>query len=142
MLKHFFTLAVLIVVLSCNLSGCVEARFELSSESRLPKWFDIPEGMSRDELRVTVDYYIKSSGGEAVFKLYGDNGTRLKKVKGEMGIYPLQLKNPPEGSPENYPMYEIVIVDGVTDVIEHRERSNIFHMTNEPAILEEFGIRQ
>ena len=117
--------------------GCSESNFNLSPDSRLPKWFDVPEGMSRDKLNVTVDYYINSDGGEAVFKLYNGNMTRLKKVKGKTGLYPLQLKNPPSGSPEGYPMYEIVIVDGVKDIIEHRDRNNVFHMVDSPVVWEE-----
>jgi len=34
-------------------------------------------------------------------------------------------------------MYEIVMVDGVTDIIEHRERNDIFYMTDDPAVWKE-----
>jgi hypothetical protein len=137
MFKLILTRIALLAVLAFNLSGCAEARFELSPESRLPKWFEVPEGMSRDKLKVTVDYYINSSGGEAIFKLYNESGTRLRKISGEMGIYPLQLEKPSHDSPKGYPMYEIVMVDGVTDIIEHRERNDIFYMTDDPAVWKE-----
>jgi hypothetical protein len=98
--------------------------------------------MSRQNIEVTVDYYIRSSGGEAVFNLYGNNGMRLEKVKGEMGIYPLHLVNPPTGYPEGYPMYEVVTVDGVEDIIEHRGMNDIFYMTDDPAVWKELGLVQ
>ena len=132
----------LFLAVALSLTGCVESRFSLSPESRLPKWFEVPEGMSRENINVTVDYYIHSGGGEAVFKLYGNNGNRLEKVKAEMGIYPLHLANPPEGSSEGYPVYEIVTVDGVTDIIEHRGMNDIFYMTDDPAVWKELGLVQ
>ena len=128
---------IILLSLVILIDGCSESNFNLSPESRLPKWFEVPEGMSRDKLNVTMDYYIKSEGGEAVFKLYDMNGSRLKKVKGKTGLYPLELKNPPIGSQEGYPMYEIVIVDGIMDIVEHRDRNNIFHMVDSPEVWEE-----
>ena len=83
-----------------NLVGCVESSFNLSDDARLPKWFDIPEGMVREELTVTMDYYVMPSGGKAVFKLFDQNGKRLQKVKGvTRGKYPIELKSPPSGYP-------------------------------------------
>jgi hypothetical protein len=140
--KLFFTKLVLVLVLAHILSGCVESRFELDSKSRLPKWFEVPEGMSRDKLKLTMDYYIYSDGGVAVFKLYDENGDKLKKIEGKTGLYPIQLKNPPHGFPEGYPLYEIVDVNGVKDIVEHRERNNVFHMTDNPVVWEELGIKQ
>lgn len=39
-------------------AGCVESNFHLSKESRIPKWFSIPAGLSREDVTVTLFYYI------------------------------------------------------------------------------------
>jgi len=125
-----------------NLVGCVESSFNLSDDARLPKWFDIPEGMVREELTVTMDYYVMPSGGKAVFKLFDQNGKRLQKVKGvTRGKYPIELKSPPSGYPEGYPSYEIITVGGVTDIIEHRYMEPVFYVTDDPKIWEELGVK-
>ena len=38
--------------------GCPEANFDLAPDSRLPKWFKLPPGLSRADVTVTMDYYI------------------------------------------------------------------------------------
>ena len=68
-----FVRRVLFSILIVSLTGCLEASFELAPESRLPRWLDAPEGVSRSDLRVTMDYYSTFSGGEYVFKFYDKN---------------------------------------------------------------------
>ena len=46
-----------------------ESTFELAPESRLPKWS--PPGLTREEVTVTMCYYVKSSGRTATFTLSG-----------------------------------------------------------------------
>ena len=137
-------LKVVFIIFTLALSGCSEASFDLSQDSRLPKWFTVLEGMSRNNLKVTMDYYVKPSNRIAVLKLY-KNGSLfpLKKVKGILhGKRPVKLKNPPSGLPEPYPSYEIITANGITDIIEHRKMEPIFYTTDDPAILKELGIQQ
>lgn len=62
-------------------SGCrffPESQFELAPDSRLPKWFTVPENLSRADVTVRMSYYIepcvrsaKDSGlGCATFELW------------------------------------------------------------------------
>jgi hypothetical protein len=134
-----FLLAALI-----NIAACSESNFDLSAESRLPKWFSVPNGVSRDQLKVTIDYYVYPSGREAVLKLYDKKGFfRLKKVKGSMhGLEPMELKNHPAGFQPHYPSYEIITVDGVTDIVEHRGREPVFYMCDDPAVWKELSVEQ
>jgi len=122
-----------------SLSGCLESSFELAHESRLPKWFTLPDNLSRNDVSVTMNYYISlSSGkGEAVFSLKRSDGRKLQKIKALTGRYPLELKNKPEGFPKGYPKYEVITVNGITDIVEHRKMEPFFYMTNDPVVWRE-----
>jgi hypothetical protein len=122
------------------MSGCLESSFVLAPESRLPRWFEVPEGTTRSDLRVVMNYY---STGECTFKLYKKGSFfALKKVKGVSRFpYSNYLKNPPVGFPKGYPVYEVIIVNGITDVIEHRKMEPIFYVTDDPNIWTEFGVK-
>jgi hypothetical protein len=135
--------AFLVVLAAFQLSGCLESSFTLAEESRLPKWFEAPDGMTRKDLKVTMDYYINSDGREAVFKLYAnDRFFKVNKVTGiQRGLYPIMLKNPPAGFPKGYPSYEVITVNDVTDIIEHRKMEPIFYVTDDPAIWQELGVK-
>jgi hypothetical protein len=54
-----------IVLSACFvLVGCrffPEPYFDLSEDSRLPKWFVLPQGMSRSDVRVQLYYYTDRS---------------------------------------------------------------------------------
>jgi len=130
-----------IIILAISLSGCVESSFKLASDSRLPKWFDVPDGMAREELSVTMDYYVKPSGGEAIFKLYDKGGKKLEQVTGyTRGDRPIKLKNTSGGFPPGRPVYEVVTVNGISDVVEHREKGPTFYVTSDPAVWNELGV--
>ena len=132
-----------IVLLVMTLAGCAESNFEIAKESRLPKWFAIPAGMTRADLTVTLDYYVVPE--RSVLTLYDKNGKKLSVKEGKRyGGYvsPKELKNPPPGFPKGYPAYEIITVDGVIDIVEHRLMEPIFYMTDDPAIWKEFGVKQ
>lgn len=133
MIRKALTLCIAVLLV-----GCAESSFELAKESRLPKWFTVPSGMQREDLRVRADYYI----GQKIFFLYDSKGTLLSEKRGKRyGDYlaPKQLKNPPKGFTEGYPAYEIVIVDGIIDIIEHRRMEPVFYMTDDPAVWKELG---
>ena len=141
-IRIFLNLILLITTL--GLSGCLESSFELSPESRLPKWFEVPEGIPRSEIRVTMDYHSTFDGAEAVFKLYQKGKYfSLKSVTViPRAPYANYLKNPPAGFPKGYPKYVVITVDGVTDIIEHRKMEPIFYLTDDPAIWKELGTEQ
>ncbi|MGV1100664.1 hypothetical protein ACUUL3_14805 [Thiovibrio sp. JS02] len=137
--RLFFLLAI-----SVGLSGCLEASFKLSPTSRLPIWFELPEEVPRDNVSVTMDYYTYPGKRVAIFKLF-QNGKLFasKEVSGILrGTHPLQLKNPPPGFPRRYPSYEVVTVNGITDIVEHRRMESIFYMADDPTVWKEFGVEK
>src|ERR1700676_5544747 len=74
-------------------------------------------------------------GSSAIFILQDTKGRTLKKVDGKVeGSEPFELKHPPPGFPPGYPAYEIVTVNGTTEIIEHRKPEPIFYLTDDPAV--------
>lgn len=140
----FGSVALFFVAMSMLLAGCSffpEASFELARESRLPKWFVLPPGLSRTDVTVTMDYYSKASGRTATFILLDEKMQKIAEADGTLqGEKSHNLKNPTAGFPPGYPSYEIVTVNGVTEVIEHRRMEPFFYITDDPAVLAEFGL--
>lgn len=133
---------ILLFLLTVSLiSGCAESSFTLSSESRLPKWFDVPQGLSRSELKVTLDYYVYPNERIATFKLYKQKGSiPLKTISGvQKGERPVSLQPTPPGTPKKYPLYEIITFNDFVDIVEHKKRESVFYMTDDPAVWEELG---
>ena len=123
------------------LVGCREAEFNLANDSRLPKFFSTPDGMSRDDLDVRITSYSEwdGSGFYSVYGLYEKgNFVALKKVtiKNEKGPFRLSSAN------NGYPFYVIVRLDEIVDIIERRERNDIVYMTDDPAVWKELGVEQ
>lgn len=133
----------LLIVTVIILTGCSEANFILSNESRLPKWFDNEKVISGESYKVTMDYYIYSfTGRKAVFELYENDDFLYKsKVIGSMiGKEPFRLKNPSTGLTEKYPAYEVINVSGTIDIVEHRRMEPVFYMSDDPNVWKALGL--
>jgi len=39
-----------------------------------------------------------------------------------------------------YPSYEVITLNGITDIIEHRRMEPIFYVTDDPAVWKELGV--
>ena len=138
---------VFLLALIVGLTGCLEASFELAPESRLPKWLDVPDGVARSDLRVTMDYYSTFSGGEYVFRFYDKSQfLKIQKIsiatENQPAIRTKELRNPPEGFPKGYPAYNVVTVNGISDIVELRKMEPFFYMTDDPAVWKELGVEQ
>ena len=133
-IDRYVLLFVALSISALAIVGCEyfpESAFELASESRLPKWITLPPGLTRDEVSITMSYYVKPWGRNAIFILQDKKGKTLTKVDGKMkGFEPLQLKHPPQGFPLGYPAYEVITVNGMTDIVEHRKPEPIFYLRN------------
>jgi hypothetical protein len=128
--------AVLLLLLgSCGVFP--QSTFELAPSSRLPRWIHLPAGLRRDQVTVTLDYYISALGRTATFSLYDPKGQRLRKVSGSLrGEHPLTLKK----SSSDYPFYEVITIDDLTDVVEHRAAEPTFYVTDDPVARQELGV--
>jgi hypothetical protein len=120
-----------------------ESIFQLAPDSRLPKWFESPSGMTRDQLSVTMTYYISPFGATSEFTMRGPKGNTLREVSGKnRGNEPVHLKMQQPGIGQGYPAYEIITVNGVTDIIEHRRMEPIFYVTDDPEVWAELGVKR
>jgi hypothetical protein len=139
-----FLLFFVALIIASSVMGCAwfpESTFDLASESRLPKWITLPPGLTRADVSITMSYYILPWGRSATFILQDMKGKTLEKVDGkDKGSEPLQLKHPPPGSPPGYPKYELITVNGITEIIEHKKPEAIFYITDDPAVWKELGV--
>jgi hypothetical protein len=140
-LLFFAALTVLGLAMDKGCEYFPESTFELASESRLPKWITLPPALTRADVSITMSYYSKPWGASAGFTLRDKKGHVLTKLYGKTrGLGPSQLKHPPPGFPPGSPAYEVITVNGITDIIEHRKPEPIFYVTDDPAVWKELGV--
>jgi hypothetical protein len=85
-----------------------------------------------------MSYYTNPLGSDAKFILRDRKGRKLAKINGKVkNLYPSHLKNPPQGFDPGYSAYEIVVVNGITEIIEHRKMEPVFYVTDDPAVRKE-----
>ena len=121
--------------------GCIESSFDLAAESRLPKWF-ASAGLSRQDASITMDYWNGPVGRTATFTLLNTKGQRIGRVVGRLrGDEPVSFV--PHGATERipYPEYEVITVNGIAEVVEHRAMEPIFYITDDPQVKEQLGVR-
>src|SRR5260370_40996007 len=82
-----------------------------------------------------MSYYSMPWGGSMTFILQDAKGKIRTKVHGKTrGLGPNQLRHPPHGFPPGYPAYEVITVNGITEMIEHRKPEPIFYITEDPPL--------
>jgi len=142
LITRYLLVGVAAATLASTITGCEyfpESTFRLANESRLPKWFAIPSGLARADVSTTMNYYVTPWGRTATFRLQDSKGKSLKKLHGSVACdKPFELKNPPQGYPSGYPAYELVTVNGTTEMIEHRKMEPIFYISDDAAIEKEY----
>ena len=131
----------ILVAILC-ITGCSESNFELSPDSRLPKWFDLPEGAERASYTVTLDYYVEKDGRVAVLKLKEkDSFFPVKKIVAKQkGLEPIAFEGRTSEGMLNYPVYEILYAEGIADVIEHKHRDAVFYMNDNEEVWQKLGV--
>lgn len=146
--RRIDTLMLLFVALTISVSaiGCEwfpESTFELARESRLPKCTALPPGLTRADVSITMSYYVRPWGSSATFILRDPKWQIRTTVDGKVkGLGPLKLKHPPPGFPPGYPAYEVITVNGITEIIEHRKAEPAFYITDDPTVWKELGAGQ
>jgi hypothetical protein len=124
-------IAVLGVISVSAIKGCEylpESSFQLADDSRLPRWITVPPGLTRADVSVTMNYLAMPRFNDTQFILKDKNGKTLAKLMG-------RAKDLDHGrSPDYYPIYRVITVKGVTDIIEHKKMEPVFYVTDDPAI--------
>jgi DUF4097 and DUF4098 domain-containing protein YvlB len=69
-------------------------------------------------------------------------GHKLQEVQATLrGNMPVALNTGAVGGDIEYPIYEVLTVDGVVDVVEHRRLEPVFYMTDDSSIRRSLGLR-
>ena len=126
-----------LVLTTTALAGCLEASFVLAPESRLPKWFDLPEGFERNDFVVTMDSW---TVGPQVFKIRKKDGFFLYR---KISIHcPNMRPLKPLKVPFEYPVYLVFTYEGVIDIVEHRAMEPVFYMTDDPVVWSQLDLNR
>jgi hypothetical protein len=137
--KLLFTISLLIVACS-PIRGCVESEFNLAPDSRLPKWFSLSGGFSRDQVSVRLTYYTPPVAvDDTVLELVDRNGAILSKVTGQHCWHPVMnnKRNEYGGfTAKSYPLYVYVRANGLIEVIEHTPGA-AFRITDDPVLVKQ-----
>jgi len=116
----------------------MESNFQLADDSRLPKWFVVPKGYSRKDLKVTIDLYSSPCPfcNDTVTILYGPApaNKEIMKKTGRSRTHPLSDTRYNKYPYGKYPSYTIITIDGIDEVFEHRRADDIFYITDDPSI--------
>ena len=114
-----------------------EASYKLSPESRLPRWFSIPEGYDRKDLTVQISYYapIPPFTYDLKAELLGPppNFRVLERTSGMHRWHPDSERRGYQSSPG----YVIASVNGIEEVIEHKSMEPIFYISDDPKLIDE-----
>lgn len=144
-INPYVKLAKIFILLTCiTFVGCdprygfMESNFQLADDSRLPKWFTIPKGYLRSDLKVTIDSYTSLCPfcNDVVTTLYGpspDNKEIMKKA-GRQRWHPLSDIRYNKYPANKYPNYTIITIDEIEEVFEQRRADNILYITDDPSI--------
>src|SRR5512138_2278030 len=129
-MRALFLSAVLIVT-ACS-SG-VESQFTLAQDSRLPKWVRLPAGVRRDEVTVELSYHTGADPRIRVLKEQWPFRKTLQDLTAKRfgdRLEPVKLDFP-SSDPRYDFIYEVLVVDGVVDILEHPCPCTEFRMTED-----------
>src|SRR4051812_37623045 len=80
--KYLFVIA--LFAGSCAISGCIQSIWELTSDSRLPKWITLPPGLTRADVLVQEEAMEPTRRGVDIkVILYDKKWRKLEVVRGK-----------------------------------------------------------
>lgn len=122
-----YLLTVAMCVLFCAISGCVDSINYLASDSRLPKWFTLPPGITRADVTVVRESMDPTRRGVDIkVGLYKGKFKKLAEVSGKsilLGYFRICVVN---GIPE--------ITGYKAQIDEHGNRMPYFYVVDDPAL--------
>jgi hypothetical protein len=86
---------------------------------------DYQDGVTRADVSITLSYYTSIGGDDAKVTLKDRGGKTLAEVSGKIKC---------QSSPSSYPTYEVVVANGITEVIEHKKMEPIFYISDDPGV--------
>jgi len=123
--RCLFALAILSCASCGPIWGLPESSFDLPSNSRLPRWFKVPDGRSRGDVSMRVMYYAPPFGGDDMRFDLEDRAGRILDQANQYGGF-----NPGEG-----PRYVICRVGATIEVLDHSVMGPIVRVVDDPAVV-------
>jgi len=121
----------LLLVAACSpLRGCVESRFEMAPDSRIPHWFSLPPSTTHS---ASLTYYTR---GDAQVEFFAD-GKKIAEVFGQSCWHPvMESRRADNGSfkTDMGPNYTYIRANGILEVIEH-PGGPVFRVSDDPALI-------
>ena len=139
--RSLFTVS---VVSALCLGACASSEFRLAGDSALPKWFELPPGKTRADITVTMTNYGPLFGSKrtATLTLTDRDGRVFSKlVADKVGNQPRSLVPDPGTGPIPYPMYEVLVANGQSEVVVHRRPEPLFRIESDPEVRRRLGVR-
>jgi hypothetical protein len=126
--RQKYLLVVAIFVCSCVINGCIGSIWELTSDSRLPKWITLPPGLTRADVRVIEEVMEPTRRGVVVkVILYNKKNKKLEEMRGKS----FKLSG----------RYFVDVVEGVPEIIglktqrnKHGDDMPYFFVVDDPAL--------
>ena len=91
-----------------------------------------------------MTYYIGPvSGSTANFVFRDRHGQKVAQFEGAVRDNEPQTLTPtPAAGPFPYPGYEVVTINGITEIVEHRRMEPFFYINDDPEVRQKFGVDQ
>ncbi len=106
--------------------GFAESNFNLARNSRLPKWFNVPADINRNDINVEFIYFLSKTKIAAINNRTGKIFFSTEADMHHHSITEAESKTMKQGWP--CPSYNIITVNGVQEVIAHIEKGNIVYI--------------
>ena len=117
--------------------GFIESNFQLSPDSRLPRWLTIPSGYSRKDLTVTLRFYTHTFLNKVKIDVHGPlpEHKKLMEKIGTVRWHPFSEQQFKEQRGYGvYPNYSIIVVDHIEEIFEQRCKGDILTITDDPKL--------
>ena len=120
----FLGLALCFLFIGCD-PKCefIDSKLNLANESRIPNWFSLPPNFSRTDITVSIASYSSWSGMKARVIARGPAPEYqvLFDSVGTLRVHPMTEKL----GYDKYPLYSIVNIEGVEEILEQRRPEDI-----------------
>lgn len=122
-------------------SGSATPPFTLASDSRLPKWVVLPKDVRRDEVAVELTFRTGSDARIEVLKGEWPFRRTLQDItaKGFEGHLEAQKLAVPSSDPRFDFVYDVLVVNGVVDIVEHPCLCPDFRMSDDSEVWAAFA---
>jgi hypothetical protein len=117
--------------------GFLESEFDLAKESSLPSWVEpLPKGCNRDYVRIKLQYWSPPWHVNDVV-LIATCGSKTLLSESGRSETPEEWYSwaKEDWAKRQYPYFNLITIDGKTEVILHKKMKPIFYVTDQQAII-------